>query len=109
VVVRVVAAMTGISIAAIAVRTTGVNWESVSAICAIVAVMLTFVIWIFNRRDVKQQAENQQIRNDITESVNHLSEVLLAKLETKETVSRISERLARLEGAANIASSGREQ
>jgi uncharacterized membrane protein len=101
--------MTGINIGAEAVRTTGINWESVSAICAIVAIMLTFVIWIFNRRDVKQQAENQQIRNDITESVNHLSEVLLAKLETKETVSRISERLARLEGAANIASSGREQ
>jgi hypothetical protein len=98
-------------IAVNAVHTTGVNWESVAAIAGCVAVIVTIVIWIFNRRDKRTSAELarreqlqreqfEDIRRDFTDSINHLSEVLLAKLETKETVAQISNRLARLEGAA---------
>lgn len=89
-------------LAATAVHTTGINWESVAAIAAVVAVIMSVVLWIMSRRDRRQQAFNQEVQTDITAAVNHLSDVLMAKLETKETVSRISERLARVEGSMGI-------
>lgn len=91
-------------LAAAAVRTTGVNWESVAAITGIVAVIMTVVLWIFNRRDKRQEEQNNELRHEFTRAINNLSDVLLAKLETKEAVAQISVRLARVEGAAGIAS-----
>lgn len=85
-----------------AVHTAGVNWESVGAIAAVVAVIMTVVLFIMARRDRRQQAFNTEVQTDITAAVNHLSDVLMAKLETKETVARISERLARVEGSMGI-------
>jgi hypothetical protein len=85
-----------------AVHTVGINWESIGVIAAIVGVGFSIVVWITARRDARSQLRNEDIKNEINVSVNHLSDVLLARLETKETVARISERLARLEGAAGI-------
>lgn len=87
------------------VRTTGINWESVSAIGAILLILQGLFFWSVQRRERKRDAEQDEVRREISESVNHLSEILLAKLETKETVARISERLARVEGAAGLRNS----
>lgn len=88
-------------IAVQAVRTTGINWESVVAITGILALMMTGVLYAFSRRDQRQAVQNDELRQEFTAAVNHLSDVLTAKLETKEAVAQISVRLARLEGAAS--------
>ena len=80
----------------------GIDWQSVGAIVGLIALLFSIATWVLLRRDKRSQDENQAIKQEIADSVNHLGEVLLAKLETKETVARISERLARLEGAAGI-------
>lgn len=82
------------------VHTTGVNWESVGVIAAVVGVAFSILVWIINRREAKAQTRNEVIKDEIKNSVDNLSVILLAKLETKEKVAQISERLARLEGAA---------
>ena len=84
------------------VRTTGINWESVAAIAAIVGILLTLILFVFNRQDKRRERVNLELRNDMTSSIDHLSEVLTAKLETKDTVARISERLARVEAVVGI-------
>lgn len=88
--------------AAAAVHTTGINWESVAAIAAAVGAIMTVVIWIFNRRDRRQADLSAELRREFTEAIDHLSEVLVARLETKETVSGLAVRLARLEGALGV-------
>jgi sensor domain CHASE-containing protein len=88
-------------IAQSAVHTAGINWESVTAIAGCVAVIMTVVIWVFNRRDHRQAAQNDALRTEFTHSIDALTQVLLAKLETKDTVARISERLARVEAVVS--------
>lgn len=78
-----------------AVHTTGVNFESIGVIVACIAVMLTIMGMYIARRDHAQE----KIKTEIADAINHQTEVLLAKLETKETVSRISERLTSVETA----------
>lgn len=84
----------------------GIDWQGWAAIIgAFAALMVAVITWVEHRqKQLRQQQEalNQTMTTQITTAVNHLSEVLLAKLETKETVSRISERLARLEGASSV-------
>lgn len=94
-------------ILAAAVQTKGINWESVSVIIAAVAVIVTIMLFVLGRRDRRQHDTSVQLetrfnemQQEFTTAINHLSDVLMAKLETKESVARISERLARLEGAA---------
>jgi membrane protein implicated in regulation of membrane protease activity len=105
---------TGAILAIAPVHTSGINWQEIGVISGIVGILVTLIIWLFNRKDKKRDKENDQLRRDqkqltedmrrdITDAVNHLSEVLLAKLETKDTVAAISVRLARLEGAAGAA------
>lgn len=79
-----------------------INWASTSAILGVIIAGLGLIIALIQRRERKQQEQNQEIKREITESIDHLSEVLLAKLETKEKVSQISERLARIEGQRGI-------
>lgn len=88
------------------VHTSGINWASVGAIIGGITVVLSIMGWIFARRDKKNEEQNEAIKQEISTAIENLSTVLLAKLETKEKVAQISERLARLEGAANL---GREQ
>jgi hypothetical protein len=98
-----------------AVRTTGINWESVGVIVSLVGVLVGAILWWLTRRDQRlrnaaelrdqqQRAENLAIKQEISSAVGQLSEVLLAKLETKDTVSRISERLARVEASIGVKS-----
>ena len=70
-----------------------------------VGVLLTFVTYRQNQRDrmhdreqTNRAKEMQDLRADMTASVNHLGEILLAKLETKESVAVINSRLSKLEG-----------
>jgi hypothetical protein len=77
------------------VHATGVNWDSVAVILAGFSAVIGLTIALQERR-------NSQIKSDISISVNHLSDVLQAKLETKETVAAMSERLARLEAVNGI-------
>jgi hypothetical protein len=79
------------------VRTTGLNWESLAVIFAGFATIAGFLLTWSEHRSSQNKAE-------ITDAVNRLSDVLQAKLETKQVVSGISERLARLEGS--ISASG---
>lgn len=60
--------------------------------------MLGIVLTILERRAKRREQAIQEIKGEITQSVDHLSEVLLAKLETKENVSQINARLSRIEG-----------
>jgi Flp pilus assembly protein TadB len=87
------------------VQTTGINWESVGAIAALVGVILTVLLWIFTRQDKRRENINKDLRDDMTTALNHMADVLTAKLETKDTVARISERLARVEALVGVKSS----
>lgn len=71
-------------------HSTGVNWITIGVIAGI-------VIPIFGAIIAWQQKRANDIRDDIKEAVEHLGEVLVEKLETKENVAKISERLARME------------
>lgn len=75
----------------------GINWASVTAISGCVGAIMVIVIWVFSRRDSRQAAQNDALRAEFTSSIDNLTQVLLAKLETKETVSAVVERLARVE------------
>jgi hypothetical protein len=81
-------------IASVAVHTTGVNWETVGVIVSLVSVLMTVIMYMFNRWDKR-----------IKTALDAQTDLLMAKLETRETVSKITERLARVEaiigGGAN--------
>lgn len=70
---------------------TGLNLDSIGIIVGAIAAAVGVLIGLQERR-------NKTITEQITTSVDHLSDVLLAKLETKETVAGLSVRLARIEG-----------
>jgi N-glycosylase/DNA lyase len=71
------------------VHTSGINWESVSVIIGSVVAALVFLVSLQERRAAT-------IRNDIGEAVNHLAEVLTAKLETKDVVNSLKVDVAAL-------------
>lgn len=77
-------------LAAAAVHTTGINWESAAVIVGSVVAVISLILAVQGRR-------NAAIRTEITDAVNNLSTILLARLETKETVQGLAVRLARLE------------
>jgi fatty acid desaturase len=58
---------------------------------AFLGVMIAWIEFRTNRNEKR-----------IEGAINNLRDVLLAKLESKENVARISERLARLEGSKGI-------
>lgn len=77
-------------------------WSAVGTISAFVIGALSVMLAIMSRRDKRSQERNNEIKEEIKTAVDHLGEVLTARMETKDTVSRISERLARVEGAMGI-------
>lgn len=85
------------------VHTSGINWESIGAITAVMTAAVAFITWLIARRDNRAEIRSNEIKVQISDSVNHLGEILTARLETKETVARISERLARVEGSMVLA------
>jgi len=65
------------------VKTSGVNWESIAVIAtAVLAIFGAFTSWIGRQ---------------ITHAINDLSDKLLSRLETKETVNSIERRVTVLE------------
>jgi hypothetical protein len=65
------------------VRTTGINWESVTTIAASVIIIVTAITSWFTRQ--------------ITRAINDLSDKLTSKLETKDVVNLINLRLTSVE------------
>lgn len=76
------------------------DWTIVGSVTTVFAALFGVVVWYFGRRDRKNEVANEEIKQEIATAVDNLGKLLLAKLETKEKVAQISERLARLEGAA---------
>lgn len=85
------------------VHTSGLNIESLATILAgfatVVGVLIAFVSRRLDKRDTAHSREVEELRKDFTEGLNHMAEVLNARLETKQAVSAISDRLSRVEGA----------
>jgi hypothetical protein len=73
------------------VHTSGVNWTSIAVIVGSIVASLTLVMTIIGRW-------NKTVKDDITRSVDNLSEVLTAKMETKETVNQLRLEVAELRG-----------
>ena len=78
-----------------AVHTTGVNWESVAAVAGTVITGVTVTITVLERR-------SKAIRSEIRESVDGLREMLSERLETKERVAGLAQRIAVLETERNM-------
>jgi len=72
------------------VRTTGLNWQSIGVIVGTIIACLTFMVLVQERR-------NRAVRQDITEAVTHLGDVLEERLETKTTVAALAARVAVVE------------
>lgn len=85
------------------VQTTGINWESVSVIVGTLGTLLIGCLAFFLGLI---QKHNTQIRHDISSSVDHLSEVLTAKLETKDAVNELRIEFVELKGKVEAQHSG---
>lgn len=85
------------------VQTTGINWMS---FIPLVATIVTCFIGVAVYGENRQAKRQNEMKSEITESVGHLSDVLLERLETKENVSKLNERLARIEERLRISGSG---
>ena len=72
------------------VHTTGIDWESVGTIIGGFAAFATLILIIIWR-------VTGAVRREIAESVTHLAEILNSRLETKDTVARLTTRVAVLE------------
>jgi len=88
------------------------NWQAIGIVSGVVTgwvtIVITVVVIVMTRREHRITQQNDEIKTEISTAVNHLSDILLAKLETKETVAQISVRLARLEGAAGSSGSNHD-
>lgn len=89
-------------IAEAVVHATGINWVGISPIIGSVIAAVAVIITLQTRRENRSEKRNNEIKDEIATSVNNLGELLSARMETKETVARISERLARVEGAMGV-------
>jgi uncharacterized membrane protein YccC len=77
------------------VQTTGINWESLATIVgSFAAIAAAMLAWTEHR--------SSNLRSQITDAVTTMSQILEAKLETKEAVNSINIRLARLEGSVSV-------
>lgn len=83
--------MVGIAIQT--VHTTGINWSSVAVlIISIVGCFIGVAAYI----DRRSAARQDSIKDNIQGSVNHLSEVLMERLETKDNVNALRVEVAQL-------------
>ena len=89
-------------IALATVHTSGINWASIGTIAGIVFFAFSMMTWFLMRREKRSDEQNEQIKEQISTAVNALGDRLILQLETKEVVAKISERLARVEGAMRL-------
>lgn len=73
------------------VHTAGINWESIAAIVGALVASITYL-------DFRQTRKQNGIRTEIREAVGNLGQVLDARLESKEKVAQLTERVAKVEG-----------
>lgn len=86
------------------VQTRGVNLAAVLAIVLPIASVLIALVGYLDvrssRREARRETASEKLQNniktEITDSVNHLSEVLLERLETKEAVSAVRTEVAKM-------------
>lgn len=87
----------------------GLNWQSIGVIVGATTFAFMVVTWYaarlekrrqddYSRREQHINEQNTLLRQEFSSAILHLGEVLSAKLETKEAVAKISERLAVAEG-----------
>jgi peptidoglycan hydrolase CwlO-like protein len=71
-----------------------VNWQSIAVlVVSIVACFIAVATYIDKRATSRQET----IKNEIQSSVEHLSDVLSERLETKENVSQLKVQIAALQ------------
>lgn len=76
------------------VHSTGINWTGILPILiAVIGMGIGIATYVDNRQSKRQAKTEDQIKD----AVKSLSDVLLERLETKENVARLSERIARME------------
>ena len=84
------------------VHTTGINWESIGAILGgfgtATSVLLAYVGRRADKRDALHASQMRDVREDFQTGLRQMGTLLSAKLETKETVANLGQRVARLEG-----------
>lgn len=76
------------------VHPTGINWVG---ILPIIVAIIVGGVGIAGYVDGRQSRRQSITETQIKDAVNNLSNVLLERLETKENVARLSERMARVE------------
>lgn len=64
------------------VHTVGINWDSVGTIGGFIVAAMAFIYALMERR-------SRSIKQDITNSVSNLEQLLIAKLETKDAVTNL--------------------
>lgn len=77
-------------------------WTAVGIVSTVVLGLFGLMLTLQGRRETRYNQQNTEIKTEIKDAVEHLGEVLTARMETKETVNGISVRLARVEGAMGI-------
>jgi hypothetical protein len=84
------------------VHTSGINLASivtiVTAFAAVTGILITLMTRRADRREKQHDKEMAELRQDFTEGLSNLGKILSARLETKDVVSAMNARLARLEG-----------
>lgn len=73
------------------VKTSGINWPSVLLIAGSI---VGCIVALLGFLDIRQRRRQDDIRDEITRAVNHLSDVLLEKLETKDNVNDLKTEVA---------------
>lgn len=87
---------------AVPVHTTGVNWGSVLTIVGgVFGSFLAAVAFL----DSRQRRRQEDTKNQISDAVNGLSNVLIERLETKENVGQLRIELAHVEEQVRFLSS----
>lgn len=85
------------------VHTSGINLASLVSIiagfAAVATVMLSMIYRRIDKRDKAHETEIANLRKDFTDGLTNLGNLLSARLETKDAVSEIKERLSKLEGS----------
>lgn len=84
-------------------------WTAIGIVSTIVFGLFGLMLTLQTRRETRYNQRNEEIKTEITMAVDHLAEVLTAKMETKDTVNGISVRLARVEGAMGLQNDQRNQ
>lgn len=76
------------------VHTTGINWESIGILfTGMGAVLIAGLTYITSRSDKREE----RTRGEIATAINSQTNILMAKLETKDAVNAIDKRLVAIE------------